>query len=66
MVTNCKDFWCDGQPVFGKREGGFARLGGERVDYTRLYDVNDVPKMKYARGGGEGGRYESVGAEEEG
>ena len=63
VVTNCKDFWCDGQPVFGKREGGFARLGGERVDYTRLYDINDVPKMKYAR---EGGRYESVGAEEEG
>ncbi|KAF2995074.1 palmitoyltransferase akr1 [Curvularia kusanoi] len=64
VVTNCKDFWCDGAPVFGKREGGFARLGGERVDYTRLYDVNDIPKMRYARGGG-GERYESVGTEEE-
>jgi hypothetical protein len=31
-----------------------------------LYDINDVPKMKYARGAEEGGRYESVGAEEEG
>jgi hypothetical protein len=38
-------------------------LGGERVDYTRLYDVGDIPKMRYARAGGE--RYESVGTEEE-
>ncbi|KAJ4407059.1 palmitoyltransferase akr1 [Didymella pomorum] len=63
VVTNCKDFWCDGAPVFGKREGGFAKLGGERIDYTRMYDVNDIPKMRYARAGGE--RYESVGTEEE-
>lgn len=63
IVTNCKDFFCDGSPVFGKKEGGYARLGGERVDYTRLYDV---PKMRYQRGGGgNGGRYESVAAEEE-
>jgi hypothetical protein len=33
------------------------------VDYTRVYEV---PKMRYARGGGGGeGRYESVAAEEE-
>lgn len=64
IITNCKDFWCDGSPVFGRKEGGFARLGGDRVDYTRLYEV---PKMRYAstRGGGESGRYESVAAEEE-
>lgn len=63
MVTNCKDFWCDASPVFGSKESGYARLGGERVDYTRLYEV---PKMKYQRnGGGEGGRYESVAGEEE-
>ncbi|KAH9868883.1 hypothetical protein J1614_007958 [Plenodomus biglobosus] len=64
IITNCKDFWCDGSPVFGRKEGGFAKLGGERVDYTRLYEV---PKMRYqsSRGGGEGGRYESVAAEEE-
>lgn len=64
MVTNCKDFFCDGSPVFGRKEGGYARLAGERVDYTRLYEV---PKMKYAssRAGGDGGRYESVAAEEE-
>jgi len=62
VVTNCKDFFCDGSPVFGRKEGGYARLAGERVDYTRLYEV---PKMKYARSAGEGGRYESVAAEEE-
>lgn len=48
--------------MFGKKEGGYARLAGERVDYTRLYEV---PRMRYARGGG-GGRYESVAGEEEG
>jgi hypothetical protein len=63
IVTNCKDFFCDGSPVFGRKEGGYARLAGERVDYTRLYEV---PKMKYARSaGGNGARYESVAAEEE-
>jgi hypothetical protein len=63
IVTNCKDFWCDTSPMFGSKESGFARLGGERVDYTRLYEV---PKMRYQRGGGdEGGRYENVAAEEE-
>jgi hypothetical protein len=49
--------------MFGSKESGFARLGGERVDYARLYEV---PKMRYQRGGGdEGGRYENVAAEEE-
>ena len=64
VITNCKDFWCDGAPVFKKKESGFARLGGERVDYTRLYEV---PKMRYSRtaGGRGGGRYEAVSAEEE-
>lgn len=64
IVTNCKDFWCDGSPVFGRKEGGFAKLGGERVDYTRLYEV---PRMRYqsSRGAGDGGRYETVAAEEE-
>lgn len=64
IITNCKDFWCDGAPVFKMKESGYARLAGERVDYTRLYEV---PKMKYSRGGGgNAGRYEAVSAEEEG
>jgi palmitoyltransferase ZDHHC13/17 len=60
VITNCKDFFCDASPVFGKKESGYARLGGDRVDYTRMYEV---PKMRYQRSGG---RYESVAAEEEG
>jgi hypothetical protein len=61
FVTNCKDFWCDGSPILGKKEAGYAKLAGERVDYTRMYEV---PKMRYQRNGGEGARYESVAAEE--
>lgn len=64
VVTNCKDFWCDGAPILKSRESGFARLAGERVDYTRIYEV---PRMRYARsggGGGDGGRYEAVGTDE--
>jgi hypothetical protein len=61
VVSNCKDFFCDGSAVFGKKEGGYARLGGERVDYTRLYEV---PKMRYQRERA-GERYERVAAEEE-
>ena len=48
--------------MFKKKESGYARLSGERVDYTRLYEV---PKMRYARSGGGGGRYEAVNAEDE-
>lgn len=62
IVTNCKDFWCDGAPLFKKKESGYARLGGDRVDYTRLYEV---PKMRYSRGGGGGASYEAVDAEDD-
>jgi palmitoyltransferase len=63
VVTNCKDFWCDGSPLFKGKESGYARLAGNRVDYTRLYEV---PKMRYARGGNEtAGQYEAVSAQDE-
>lgn len=63
VITNCKDFWCDGAPVFKKKESGYARLAGDRVDYTRLYEV---PKMRYARSAGGGGAaYEAVSAQDE-
>ena len=58
VVTNCKDFWCDGAPLFKQKESGFARIGGERIDYTRLYEV---PKMRMRR---QGERYEAVADEE--
>ena len=58
LFRNCQDFWLDG-PVFGRKTGGRALLGGEEVDYTSMYDV---PKggMRY-RGG-----YEAVPSAEEG
>ncbi|KAL1620674.1 palmitoyltransferase akr1 [Diplodia seriata] len=65
-ITNCRDFWCDSAPMFKKRENGEAVLGGDRVNWTRVYEP--PPKMKARRrggGGDEGGRYESVAAEEE-
>lgn len=39
VCGNCKDFWCDPAPVFGKRENGTAWLGGEVVNYTRMYEA---------------------------
>lgn len=56
VFRNCQDFWGDG-PVFGRKEGGTALLGGQKVDYTSMYDV---PRggMRY-RGG-----YEEVAVEE--
>ena len=39
LIGNCKDFWCDPAPVFGRRSNGEAYLGGEVVDYSRMYDV---------------------------
>lgn len=37
-VQNCKDFWCDSAPVFGKRELGDAALGGQRVNWADTYE----------------------------
>lgn len=61
-VANCKDFWCDSEPVFGKRENGKATLGGHTVDYTAMYES---PRLMQATGrrGREG--YEAVGTDED-
>jgi hypothetical protein len=57
VFRNCQDFWGDG-PIFGRKENGFALLGGQRVDYSSMYEV---PRegMRY-RGG-----YEEVAAVDE-
>ncbi|PYH41869.1 uncharacterized protein BP01DRAFT_359965 [Aspergillus saccharolyticus JOP 1030-1] len=39
IITNCQDFWCDPAPYFGQREPGSAMLGGEIVNYNRMYEV---------------------------
>ena len=60
MVTNCKDFWCDTEPIFGKRQTGSAMLGGQAVDYTKMYDT--PPRMRHpmTMQPHDGGRYQSV------
>jgi palmitoyltransferase ZDHHC13/17 len=50
-VQNFKDFWCDSQPVFGSRASGEALLGGEKVDYTTLFDLEGVGLGRRRRGG---------------
>lgn len=60
-LTNCKDFWCDPAPVFGQREAGSAVLGGERVDYTTMYES---PTFMALTGRRERGGYEAVGTED--
>lgn len=39
ITTNCRDFWCDSAPYFGKREPGSAMLGGEVVNYNVMYEL---------------------------
>jgi palmitoyltransferase ZDHHC13/17 len=62
-VSNCKDFWFDPAPVFGRRENGAAVLGGEPVNYTEMYES---PRMMELRGRGSRrtGGYEAVADEE--
>lgn len=61
-VTNCKDFWCDPAPVFGRRETGMAVLGGHVVNYTDMYEKPTGMELP-SRGRRTGG-YEVVAAEE--
>lgn len=61
FATNCRDFWCDPAPYFGKRETGVAMLGGEVVNYARMYDA---PLRMH--GGGRQGVYQSLASEESG
>lgn len=58
-IGNCKDFWFDPAPVFGKRENGAAMLGGTVVDYTSMYES---PRTMNATR--RSGAYESVAADD--
>jgi len=63
-VQNCKDFWCDPAPVFGRRETGAAVLGGEPVNYTEMYESPVVTEVLKGRTRERGG-YERVPVQEE-
>jgi hypothetical protein len=71
ILQNCRDFWLDPAPVFGRRTNGEGVLGGERVDYTRMYEVpafNKAVGTSTRRVRGEDGgtaRYAAVATDEE-
>lgn len=62
-LTNCRDFWCDPAPVFGRRETGAAVLAGHAVNYTEMYERPTLMEITGARGRRTGG-YEAVAGEE--
>jgi palmitoyltransferase len=62
-LSNCKDFWLDPAPVFGKRENGMAVLGGEPVNYTEMYESMGLMEVR-GRGSRRTGGYEAVAREE--
>ena len=66
VITNCKDFWCDPAPYFGKREIGAAMLDGTVVNYARMYE--SPPRMKVnnsRRTGNDGTIYHSIGNDDD-
>jgi palmitoyltransferase len=66
-VTNCRDFWCDPSPVFGRRENGSAVLGGDTINYTEMYESPTLMNITggTARRSRRTGGYEAVAGEEE-
>lgn len=63
-LNNCKDFWCDPAPIFGKRENGTAMLGGDIINYTNMYDTPFGIGARIRRGRDAGGSYQSVAADD--
>jgi palmitoyltransferase len=66
VITNCKDFCCDTAPVFGRRETGMAMLGGEVVNYTKMYERPSRMKFRTRHSDQSNGTYETVPADDSG
>jgi len=62
--NNCKDFWCDPAPIFGKRENGAAMLGGDVINYTTMYETPLGIGTRTRQGRDAGGSYQSVAADD--
>ncbi|KAL8782233.1 MAG: hypothetical protein Q9213_005563 [Squamulea squamosa] len=60
IITNCKDFWLDPAPYFGRRETGAAMLNGEVINYTRMYETPSRMRIRRPRDGQANGTYQSV------
>ena len=70
-LANCRDFWLDPAPVFGRRpETGAAVLGGRPVNWTEVYEAPALMDTDGGRGRSRGrmgrgrGGYEAVAGEE--
>ncbi|RYP43256.1 hypothetical protein DL770_011769 [Monosporascus sp. CRB-9-2] len=59
-LQNCRDFWCDPAPVFGRRETGDAMLGGQKINYTEIYESPAAMEVNLGR---RRGGYEAVSGE---
>lgn len=62
--TNLSDFFCDTAPHFRRRHNGDATLGGEKVDYTTMYDTPSRMSTRMAANGEDQGNYQSVDADD--
>lgn len=65
MVQNLKDFFTDPAPIFGHRHNGEAVLGGELIDYAKLYEAPSRLSATRLGGSGHGTRYQRVATEED-
>lgn len=65
IITNCKDFWCDPAPYLGRRETGVAMLGGEIINYTRIYETPPRMKAQRFRQDGSSEMYHSIGDDDD-
>lgn len=61
-VQNCRDFWCDPAPMFGRRDTGDAVLGGSPINYTEMYESPSL--MNSSGAGRRRGGYEAVAGHE--
>ncbi|KAL8775315.1 MAG: hypothetical protein Q9209_000322 [Squamulea sp. 1 TL-2023] len=64
IIINCKDFWYDPAPYFGRRETGSAMLNGEVINYTRMYETPSRIRIRRPRDDQVNGTYQSVTTED--
>lgn len=65
ILQNCRDFWLDPAPVFGGRMNGEGMLGGEKVDYTSMYDVPVRSTRRVRQEDGQQASYTAVATDDE-
>jgi hypothetical protein len=65
ILQNCRDFWLDPAPIFGSRLNGEGMLGGEKVDYTSMFDVPITARRTVRQEDGQQTSYAAVATEEE-